>query len=349
MRSFALPWQKPGLMGFVLAGQPLLPTPMDRLQRTAFAETGAIQEHGKQDDESEVHEEEVIEEVPALNKPRARVILKAKAAPNKRIKAYKEQDDNQRRRKLLGGWEQVVARAPSRSQTGMLMTRPEEAPAEVVRLTLVDKATNTLAARLSAVTAYINWMPAESYWPPTERAAYEFIDQTANISAPATRATRFLEALGFMQGAFGFDFQDLLMSRRLSGFCAEQSDRLAPRRQSPTLPLWTVKALELRLIDNDFDEDEAIVAGAILLMLSLRARFSDFRSIVQVSVSKNLIEVEVNVTKTFRKVSSGLPVILRGPRLLTTGQDWWPSYDAARIRAGIPFPRFPLFPCKADG
>ena len=127
--------------------------------------------------------------------------------------------------------------------------------------------------------------------------------QTANISESATRATRFLEALGFMQGAFGFNFEAILASRRLSGFCAEQADRLPPRKRSPILPLWMVKALELRRVDEDFSDDEAIVAGAMLLMLSLRARFSDLRKIVQVSISNNIIEIEVSVTKTSRKVS----------------------------------------------
>ena len=114
-------------------------------------------------------------------------------------------------------------------------------------------------------------MPGDK-WPPSERSAYEFVSQTANISAPATRATRFLEALGFMQGSFGFSFEPILASKRLSGFCTEQSDRLPPRKQTPTLPVWVVRALEFKMADEDFTEEEAIVAGAILLMLALRAR-----------------------------------------------------------------------------
>ena len=101
-------------------------------------------------------------------------------------------------------------------------------------------------------------------------------------------------------------------------------------------------------MDEDFADDEAIVAGAILLMLSLRARYSDFRQIVQVSISTNVIEVEVSVTKTSRKVSRSLPLIWRGPRLLTMGQDWWPKFDKARVRAGIPFPTYPLFPFRNE-
>ena len=340
--QFGLPWQKPGLMGFVLGGQPLVPSPLGHLQRTAFVAKPATDKAEAANQAEPVAQEDAKE--PA--KPRARLALTAKAAPARKLKAYKAQDESERRTKLLAGWEEVLLKAPTASQTGAIMADPDEEPKEVLRLTLIDKATNTLAARLSAVSAYISWMPSAAHWPPSEKQAYDFVAQTANISAPATRATRFVEALGFMQGAFGFDFETLLASRRLTGFCAEQADRLPPRKQSPTVPLWVIKAIELKLIDEGFAEDEAIVAGAMLLMLSLRARFSDFRRVTQVTVTRNVIEVEVTVTKTSRKVSQNLPLVLRGPRVLTSGQDWWQKYDLARINAGIPFPSYPLFPYR---
>ena len=70
--------------------------------------------------------------------------------------------------------------------------------------------------------------------------------------------------------------------------------------------------MELKMADEDFTEEEAIVAGAILLMLTLRARLSDFRAIEQVTVTQKVIEIEVKETKTSRKVSQRLPVTLRG-------------------------------------
>ena len=323
--------------------------PMGHLRQTGFAQGQVSTKEPKSEAAQEDRaEEDALITTEATTKPRARLALTVKAAPKKKLKAYKDQDQVQRRAKLLDGWKELVLKVPEASQTGVLMTSPDEWPEEVLRLTLVDKATNTLAARLSSVAAYVAWMPSEKHWPPTEKFAYDFVAQTANVSAPATRATRFLEALGFMQGAFGFSFETILASRRLSGFCAEQADRLPPRRQNPLLPLWVVRAVELRLVDDESSEDEAIVAGAMLLMLSLRARFSDFRSIVNVEVTRFTIEVEVSVTKTSRKVSQSLPLVLRGPRLLTTGQDWWPMYDAAGVKAGIPFPRYPLFPFKSE-
>ena len=220
MQSSALPWQRPGLLGVVLGNQPLLPMPMAHLGQTAFAQGQVSQEPKQATDQEVKDEEDSLSTKEATTKPRARLALTAKAAPKKKLKAYKDQDQAQRRAKLLDGWKELVQKAPRASQTGELMASPDEWPEEVLRLTLIDKATNTLAARLSSVAAYVAWMPSEEHWPPTEKFAYDFVAQTANVSAPATRATRFLEALGFMQGAFGFNFETILASRRLSGFCA---------------------------------------------------------------------------------------------------------------------------------
>ena len=69
--------------------------------------------------------------------------------------------------------------------------------------------------------------------PSTERSAYEFVSQAANISAPATRATRFLEALGFMGGECGFDFEAILASRGLSGFWRSASRPPSSEKAKP--------------------------------------------------------------------------------------------------------------------
>ena len=158
MQNFALPWQKHGLLGFVLGGRPLLPTPMEQL-RTTLARTSQTQEPQPMAASTDGggSKDEAVEK-----RPRFEVVLKPKAMSAKRMKIYKEQDQPQRRSKLLEGWLEIVMREPSESQTGKLMVSPEEIPEDVLRLTLVDKATNTLAARLSSMTAYIAWMPNEA-------------------------------------------------------------------------------------------------------------------------------------------------------------------------------------------
>ena len=96
------------------------------------------------------------------------------------MRIYKDQDDGQRRAKLLEGWKEILLMAPNASQTGCLMVSPEEVSEEVPWLTLVDKATNKLAARLSSMSAYVNWMPGESSWPLSERSAYEFVPRASD-------------------------------------------------------------------------------------------------------------------------------------------------------------------------
>ena len=86
-------------MGVVLGGAPLLPSPLGHLQRTAFVAKPATDEAEAVNQAEPVAQEDVKE--PA--KPRARLALTAKAAPAKKLKAYKAQDESERRTKLLAG------------------------------------------------------------------------------------------------------------------------------------------------------------------------------------------------------------------------------------------------------
>ena len=353
MQPYRLPWQRPGLVGHAVSGQPLFPQfgmDLSKFYSMRPPTVDKPQDQGVEAaDEDSRPETAVARASTQAGSKRPKLVLTAKAAPVKRMKVHAGADQAERRKKLLIHWEQVLSLVPEASEIGLLMTHPEEVASEVVRLSLVDKATNTLAARLSSISAYINWADGRGLWPPTERSAYQFVAETAGVSAPATRAARFIEALNFAQGAFGFDMSAVTSSRRLAGFCAEQMERLPTRRQSKLLPCWALRALESRLADGDADDDEAVVIGAVLLLISLRARYSDLRDIRTVSVTKEIIEVEVGGTKTSRRSNSNLPIVLIGPRTLSSGLDWWSAFDESRNRQGIPFPTFPLFPELSTG
>eukprot|EP00973_Karenia_brevis_P046920 6509325-Karenia_brevis.AAC.1 len=62
--------------------------------------------------------------------------------------------------------------------------------------------------------------------------------------------------MGFIKGVFGFQIDDVLISRRISGFSAEQTSRLGLRRQAPVLSFWALRALEHKLVDEDANDDE---------------------------------------------------------------------------------------------
>ena len=81
MQHFVLPWQRPGLLGIVLGGRPLLPTPMEHLQATSLARKQLNPEvksrGGGAADDSEENDA-------SDKRVRAEVVLKAKAAPRRR-------------------------------------------------------------------------------------------------------------------------------------------------------------------------------------------------------------------------------------------------------------------------
>ena len=139
MQKYVLHWQKPGLLGFVLSGRPLLPSPLDQVQTNLAKASQAQPPRPEQDSVAQKGDNK---------RPYTEVLLKPKAPPQKRMKIHKEQDQSQRRDRLIEGWLEILLKTPQASQTGALMVSPEEDAAEVLRLTLVDKATNTLAARL---------------------------------------------------------------------------------------------------------------------------------------------------------------------------------------------------------
>eukprot|EP00973_Karenia_brevis_P007124 965809-Karenia_brevis.AAC.1 len=192
----------------------------------------------------------------------------------------------------------------------------------------------------------MNWSGDGREWPPTEKSAYEYLVECAGPKSPPSRAQRFLESMGFIYGTFGFPVQAILESKRLEGFAAEQSKRLGIRKPSAVIPFWIIRALEFKLVESEATNDEAVIIGAMLMLLSLRARFSDINCCERFERVGNRITLTVTKTKTSARSKERLPVTLVGPVCLTTGGDWVREFLKRREDLGIPFPATPLFPSK---
>eukprot|EP00973_Karenia_brevis_P055276 7684999-Karenia_brevis.AAC.1 len=67
-----------------------------------------------------------------------------------------------------------------------------------------------------------------------------------------------------MQGTLGFDLREILESKRISGFAAKQTKRRGVRKQSPTVHLWVIRALEFKLVEEEAEDDEVVIVGAML-------------------------------------------------------------------------------------
>eukprot|EP00973_Karenia_brevis_P087322 12106847-Karenia_brevis.AAC.1 len=60
----------------------------------------------------------------------------------------------------------------------------------------------------------------------------------------------------------------------------------------------------------------------MLMLMSLRARFSDLHPCESFDLEGDKVIATVKETKTSRRFNNRLPVKFFGLRLLTTGQDW---------------------------
>ena len=109
MQNYVLPWQKPGLLGFVLGGRPLVPSPLEQI-RTTLAQASQAQPPRP----SEASEALSGDERRTITE----VVLKPKAPPLKKTKIYKEQDQCQRRNQLLEAWTEILLKTPQVSETG---------------------------------------------------------------------------------------------------------------------------------------------------------------------------------------------------------------------------------------
>jgi len=109
----------------------------------------------------------------------------------------------------------------------------------------------------------------------------------------------------------------IVVSPYLLGFAAEQLNRLGVRVQARTLDRGVIDQVCGCLVSGALPLDELIYARVFLLLLALRARFSDVSFITSLTFSGETIIVTVSQTKTSGRVTDRLALHLIGPRFLT--------------------------------
>eukprot|EP00973_Karenia_brevis_P007991 1083566-Karenia_brevis.AAC.1 len=87
----------------------------------------------------------------------------------------------------------------------------------------------------------------------------------------------------------------------------------------------------------------------MLMLMSLRARFSDLVDCLKFEVRGERATVTVREMKTSRRSKARLPVTLHGPTRWVTGGEWMKIFLKRREEMNIPFPEFPLFPARIKG
>ena len=157
--------------------------------------------------------------------------------------------------------------------------QPDEvAMKEVIKDALCGKSISTLKTRVASITSFGRWkksvlLPEEvSIFPISEELAYRYICELRKEGAPRSRATRFLEALGFCKGMLGADVDAALASSRVRGACINRVADLEPRKKDA---LTVEQVAYLELLASTRDDQVGIFAGYMCFLIFGRLRWSD--------------------------------------------------------------------------
>eukprot|EP00435_Cladocopium_sp_Y103_P072411 s444_g40.t1 len=161
----------------------------------------------------------------------------------------------------------------------MVQDEPDEdALKSVIRDALCGKSISTLRSRVASITSFGRWkksmfLPEEvSIFPVTEEMAYKYVCELRKEGAPKSRATRFLESLGFCKGMLGADVEDAITSARVRGACVNKLATLEPRKKDP----FTVEQVKyLEFLAYSCSDHVGIFAGYLCFLIFGRLRWSD--------------------------------------------------------------------------
>ena len=154
----------------------------------------------------------------------------------------------------------------------------ENALKEVIKDALCGKSISTLKTRVASITSFGRWkksvsLPEEvSIFPISEELAYRYICELRKEGATRSRATRFLEAVGFCKGMLGADVDAVLTSARVRGACINRIADLEPRKRDA---LTVDQVAHLELLASTRDDQVGIFAGYMCFLIFGRLRWSD--------------------------------------------------------------------------
>ena len=195
------------------------------------------------------------------------------------VKTAPEVEDTERRDAALTKWGVIVQRAGIHCSLGeyMLNAKDEAKVSQLLKDSFEEKATGTLEKRGSAMLAYIRWCDASRCepFPIAAELAYEYVCFMRAEGAPATRATSFVEALGFARGTVGLVSATMALEcRLLKGAAVSLFRTKRPERKAALLSKEHVLALENAIVSADLRWEDRVFAGFCCLCLHVRSRWT---------------------------------------------------------------------------
>ena len=258
--------------------------------------------------------------------------------------------EDQKLNAALQMWRVIVLDSTSNTELGKLIMqcielgRSDDYIWQVIRDAFASKSTATLRARSASLLAFGRWKKtalmesANSIFPVSEEAAYEYLCDLRRTNAAAMKGKRFLEALGFSKGLLGADVDKAINSARVKG--AASNFEFKPVKKKS--PFSVEQLLVLERLAMFGQGQESIFAGYLCFITHCRLRWSDGQHCIQepqldIGTGKGFIEAALYHHKTAlkrrTKVSGLLPVAGVLPGL--SGYDWASSWLQKRMEMGL--------------
>ena len=234
-----------------------------------------------------------------------------------------------------------------------LLECPQERIENIIADTFASKSTKTLEIRAGSLLLYSYWRRTQpkflGVFPFVEADCYEYMSSLRVGHAPATRAKRFKESIGFALGTIGAKgAAEVLQSARCSGSAVRSMSTKQPHTQRDPLLVSQVMALERGVFELTNAADK-IMAGNTAALLQVRGRFSDvhfcqkepFVDPSEFGVS--FFEIPVLDTKVSRKDKRRKVLPLVGISTGLTGTPWVAEWLRLRKLHGLNCADGPLF------
>ena len=144
--------------------------------------------------------------------------------------------------------------------------------------------------------------------------------------------------------------KEVIDSRRLDGLALQRTLSQAPRKQAAPLALDLLSALEHAVGSPTLAVASRILAGAALVLISLRSRYADGQHITKCVDEGDNIFASPSQTKTSGRNPDRLELTMLGPSLGVSGHPWFQDFEALRRQQQIPWGEYQLFPAnQSDG
>ena len=239
-----------------------------------------------------------VERMAPTNEPRAQQQHVAQPRGRRQTKDTPAAQDFQKSQRAVDQWQLILTAAGDSSSLHKLAHGDPEILRKAIEQTLEVKSPATSSKRAGAWLLYMKWAQGEGVaaFPVTEGGCNCYLEKAVTLSP--TRATSFLEALGFVHGLFQLCNLDELLTPRNKGLAARGGKRKRTRLQRLPLAAASVEVCEAEVASghdqSQLSEQEFIILGFLLFRIHTRLRCGDAaRVTVEPFINGDFVEAEL--------------------------------------------------------